>query len=183
MPPSCLPPFLEQGCSISSRLHPRSLATKRTLCFEHSMAVRRVQRAGPTVSQVNPCTAHSRRQPDKEPPSSHQGPELELPPLFAVLAHGHLVLVDVEQDLLHGGILPCLLLRNRVLLAVGALERLALQVRHIMQTQSRACAHQDGAGRRLFRSNNAPSPCLLHGLCLPCGILRIDCKLSGLAGK
>ena len=125
---------------------------------------------------------HSRRQPDKEPPSSHQGPELELPPLFAVLVHGHLVLVDVEQDLLHGGILPCLLLRNRVLLAVGALERLALQVRHIMQTQSCACARQDGAGRRRFRSNNAPSPCLLHGLCLPCGILRIDCKLSGLAG-
>jgi len=51
--------------------------------------------------------------------------ELEPPPLLAILAHGHL-------DVLHGGILPCLLLRNGVILAVGALECLALPVRDIM---------------------------------------------------
>ena len=58
--------------------------------------------------------------------------ELELPPLLAILAHGHLVLVDVERDALRGGVLPCLLLRNGVILAVGALEHLALPVRDIL---------------------------------------------------
>jgi len=58
--------------------------------------------------------------------------ELEPPPLLAILAHGHLVLVDVERDVLRGGVLPCLLLQNGVILAVGALEHLALPVRDIM---------------------------------------------------
>ena len=54
--------------------------------------------------------------------------DLEPPPLFAVLAKRHLVLVDMERDVLHGSILPCLLTRSWVLLAVGALERLVLPV-------------------------------------------------------
>ena len=103
---------------------------------------------------------------------------LEPPPLLAVLAHGHLVLVDVERDVLCGGVLPCLLLWNGVLLAVGDLERLAHPVRHIMGTPSRTCARRDGAGCHRFRSEDAPSPCLLHDLRLPYAILRVDCKLS-----
>ncbi len=149
MPPSCPPLFCEQGRSTSSCLRPCRLATKCTLCFERSLAARQVQRVGPTVSQVVPCTALS-----------------------------HLVLIDVERDLLRGSVLPCLLLRNGVILAVSALEHLALPVRHIMRTSSRACPHRDGAGRRWFRSNIAPSPCLLRGLHIPCGILRVNCKLS-----
>jgi hypothetical protein len=71
--------------------------------------------------------------------------ELEPPPILAVPAQGHLVLVDVEQDILSSGILTCLLLWNGVLLAVGALKRLALPVRHSMQTTLRTCARHDGA--------------------------------------
>ncbi len=58
--------------------------------------------------------------------------KLKPPPLLAVLAQGHLVLVDMEQDVLCGGVFPCLLLWNGVYLPFGALERLALPVWHSM---------------------------------------------------
>jgi hypothetical protein len=48
--------------------------------------------------------------------------ELKPPPLLAILPQRRLVLIDVKGYILSVGILPCLLLRNRVLLAVIALE-------------------------------------------------------------
>ncbi len=58
--------------------------------------------------------------------------ELKLPLLLAILPQQRLVLVYVKGDILHVGILPCLLLWNRVLLAVTALECLALPVQQSM---------------------------------------------------
>ncbi len=58
--------------------------------------------------------------------------KLKPPPLLAILPQQRLVLVYVKGDILRVGILPCLLLLNRVLLAVAALECLALPVRQSM---------------------------------------------------
>jgi hypothetical protein len=71
--------------------------------------------------------------------------ELQPPTLLAVLAQTDLVPVHVEGYVLHGSVLLCLLLWNRVLLAVAALERLTLPVlQHSMRTPSRASALCDG---------------------------------------
>ena len=64
--------------------------------------------------------------------------KLKPPPLLAILPQLGLVLIDMKGYILSVGILPCLLLWNRVLLAVTALECLALPVRHSMQCPLRA---------------------------------------------
>ncbi len=102
---------------------------------------------------------------------------LQLPILLAFLAQEDLVFIHMEQDVLRGSILPCLLLWNRILLAVAALDRLALPVGHNMLTPLQAGALRDGKQQLLVPCNGAPSPHLLLGLHLPGAMLRISCKL------
>jgi hypothetical protein len=73
--------------------------------------------------------------------------ELQPPMLLAILAQGDLVLVDMEGYVLCGSVLSPLLLWNRLLLAVTALERLALPVQHSMQTLMRTGALHDSQQR------------------------------------
>ena len=103
--------------------------------------------------------------------------KLEPSLLLAILLQRPRVLVDVEGYVFRCGILPCLPLLNRVLLAVAALECLGLPVRHSMQTPSRACAHHDSVAWLWVQSNSAPSPCLLLGLRLPGATLCVHHKL------
>jgi len=102
--------------------------------------------------------------------------ELKPPPLLAILPQRCLVLIDVQGYILSVGILPCLLLWNRVLLAVAALECLALPVRHSMRCPSRAGALHDSEQWLGMPPNCSPPPCHLLGTCLCCTALGIDRK-------
>ncbi len=104
--------------------------------------------------------------------------KLQPPTLLAVLAQGDLVLVHMEGYVLYCSVLSYLLLWNGVLLAVAALERLALPVRHSMRTPSCAGALCDGQKRLWVPCHSGPSPCLLHSLCHPGAMLCTNCKLA-----
>ena len=109
--------------------------------------------------------------------------ELQPPMLLAILAQTDLVLVDVEGYVLRGSVLLCLLIWNRVLLAVAALERLTLPVWHSMRTPLLAGALRDSQRWLRVPCNSGPSACLLRGLCRTRAMLRVNCKLVELMMK
>ncbi len=94
--------------------------------------------------------------------------KLQLPTLLAILAQTDLVLVHMEGYVLRGSVLLCLLLWNRVLLAVAALEHLTLPVQHSMQTPLLAGALHDSQQWLRVPCNSGQSACLLCGLCRTC---------------